>query len=719
VEFLNMARLIKYLLIIAAAIVGVGVIAAAALYLFFDPNDFRDEIASAVRESTGRELSIEGDLSLSVFPWIAVEVGRTTLGNAEGFGDEPFLSFDNARLSVRLAPLLFRQDITIGTASLDGLVVNLAVAKNGSNNWDSLASGDAQTTSESAGVDGGKRAKLDVAKISISNANLSYKDAQAGSSVALSGLSIDTGQVAEGSPFDVEAAFNFLSKPGDVGGDVRISGRTTLHEAFAGLSISGFNVSGTLSGLVDKPADFNLDAREIVADLDGSRLTLGEMDMSALGLGIAATVEPFSWEGPTRINAKLRVADFSLKDLMQTFGSEAPQTADPKALQKVSFSADAAVNDESIDLKSMSMRLDDTTMIGTLSLPLTEAGAIRFDLDADEINVDAYMAPANPDATSANTDESADIEIPADMIRALKANGKLRLKKALLSGMVFENLELGLQSANGKMRLHPVAAELFDGTYAGDVRIDASGKVPALSVNERVDGVSLKALAKAMFDDDKISGTIRGSFVLSGAGATLSAIQRDLDGNLSLELLDGQIDGTDVWYQIRSARALLRGTEAPQPRVPPRTEFSSIKATGPVVDGIFSNNDFLAQIPFIRLTGNGTVDIAAATLDYAMQARIVEKPEFADKVTDAELADYTEAVIPLKITGPLASPSIKPDVNALLRKELEKKGGELIDKLIGGQKKPAEGEAPGEEQPEEEKSAEDKVKDKLKDLFRR
>jgi AsmA protein len=207
--------------------------------------------------------------------------------------------------------------------------------------------------------------------------------------------------------------------------------------------------------------------------------------------------------------------------------------------------------------------------------------------------------------------------------------------------------------------------------------------------------------------------------VLSGTGATLSAIQRDLDGNLSFELLDGQLNGIDVWQQIRSARALLRGETPPAARVPPRTEFSSIKASGPVNDGVFSNKDFLAEIPFLRLTGNGTVDLAAASLDYSMQARVMEKPEFAGDVSEAELNDYTQAVIPLKITGPLASPSIKPDVNALLRKQIEKKGNELLDKLLGGEKKPAEGETPADEQPAEEKSAEDEIKDKLKDLLRR
>jgi AsmA protein len=719
-----MARLVKILLVVVAAFVGVGIIAAAALYLFVDPNDFRDEISSAVKKSTGRDLVIEGDLSLSIFPWIAVEIGRTELGNAEGFGDEPFLSFDNARLSVRFLPLVLRQDIAIGTASLEGLAVNLAVAESGRNNWEDLASAGPETPTTGEDAETAQPGTLDVANIRVSDASLSYVDAQAGSSFEVSDLSFSTGRIAEGSPFDFDAAFAFASKPGDVGGKLDIGGTATLAEAFAAATIDGLNVSGELTGLVAQPTDFNFDARQIVADLNASRLTLGEMDTSILGLGIAAKVEPFSYDGSPRINAEVRVAEFSLKDLMQTFGSEVPPTADPNALQRVSFSANAVIDEKAIDMKSLSMRLDDTTMTGSLALPLSADGTIRFDLVADEIKLDAYMAPASETETEEISTESVDIEVPVDMIRALNANGKARMKKALLSGMVFENLELGLQSGGGKLRMHPIAAELFEGTYAGDVRIDASGAVPTIAVNERVDGVSLKPLVQAMFDNDRVSGTLRGSFVLSGSGATLSAIQRDLDGNLSFELLDGQIDGVDVWQQIRAARALLRGEQAPPPRTPPRTEFSTVRLTGPVQDGVFSNNDFLAEIPFLRMSGNGTVDLAAATLDYALQARVVEKPEFAGAVTDAELNDYTQAVIPLRISGPLTSPSITPDVNALLRKEIEKRGDELkdklLDKLLGtDEPPPADGEVPAEEEPAEEKSPEDQVKDKLKDLFRR
>ena len=185
-----------------------------------------------------------------------------------------------------------------------------------------------------------------------------------------------------------------------------------------------------------------------------------------------------------------------------------------------------------------------------------------------------------------------------------------------------------------------MTADLFDGTYKGDVRINATGATPILSVNENVSGVNLGALAKAMFDTEQVTGTISGSFVLSGSGADLAAIQQDLDGNLNVELLDGAFEGTDVWYELRRARALLKQEPAPEPVLPARTQFSNVTASGRVTDGIFRNNDLLAELPFMRLTGKGSVDLPKAEVDYQLTARVLEKPEVASGATEEELKEF-------------------------------------------------------------------------------
>ena len=126
-----MARLLKVFLIISAVCIGFVVVAVITAFIFFDPNEFKTQIASAVKDETGRDLVIEGDLKLTLFPWLAVDIGHTELGNAEGFRAETFMEFDEAKLSVRLLPLIVSREITVGTAALNGLVVNLEVDRNG------------------------------------------------------------------------------------------------------------------------------------------------------------------------------------------------------------------------------------------------------------------------------------------------------------------------------------------------------------------------------------------------------------------------------------------------------------------------------------------------------------------------------------------------------------------------------------------------------------
>ena len=713
-----MGRLLKIILLVVAGFIGLLVIGAVALFLFFDPNDFRDDISTQVKEATGRDLVIEGDLSLSVFPWIAVDIGRTQLGNAEGFGDKPFLSFEEARLSVRLAPLLFQQTVTIGTVTLNSFTLYLEVAANGKSNWDDLApSGEVESTDEAS--DG---QTLDIAEIRLSDASIFFHDRQAGTNTTITGLSLSTSSILAGEPFEFNAEFDFTAEPAGVSGLMGFSSTMTISEGNEQLAVRDLSIGGHLNGVAAETTEYRLSTPAIDIDLPANRVTMAKTELSLLGLDMSADVEPFSYS-VMQPKITLVVEPFSLKALFRTLGVDEPPTADPKALTQVYFSARAEVGATRVALTSLTLQLDDTKMSGQLSVPVTEQGKYQFDLSADSIDLDRYMAPAGA-GSSASAASEDDIEIPVDMIRALQGSGTLRLDRANLSGMTFENMELGVTGANGLLRMHPITADLFEGTYKGDVRINAASDTPSISVNEKVEGVQLGPLAKAMFDQENITGTIDGSFQLSGSGINMSSIRRDLDGTMAFSLADGAWEGIDVWHQLRSAYASFKQRPAPEPRLPARTEFSKVRVSGPVKDGVFSNDNLLVELPFLQMTGNGTVDLAEGRVDYSIQARVLDQPEFVDPASETELNDFTKAVIPLKVTGPLAEPRIRPDIEGMLRAEVKRaveKEGErlkkrLLDKLIGGS-----GQATDEEsdQSQEETEPEEEIKNALKKLFDR
>jgi AsmA protein len=399
---------------------------------------------------------------------------------------------------------------------------------------------------------------------------------------------------------------------------------------------------------------------------------------------------------------------------MQELAIEVPPTADPDVLDKLIVDAKAKVGANAIMLSELELVIDDTTFRGKLSVPRSADGMFELDLAGDRIDLARYMAPAGEEA-SAGDSSGETVEIPVELIRALNARGNLSIANASLGNILFEKVTLGVNSGEGKLRMYPIAADFFNGGYRGDVRIDASGKVPSISVNENIVNVSLEPMMKAMYDVENITGTVNGNFRLGGRGADMDAIRRDLDGSLSIELIDGAWEGTDVWYELRKARALVRGEAAPQAPATPRTRFSSMVASGKVTDGVMRNDDFFAELPFMQVSGKGTVNFVEATVDYTATGRFLEKPEFMTDVSKEELDDFTKAVIPFRITGPLADPNIRPDVEEMLKDRAEEEAKKAImDKLFDeDEEPPAEG-----EEPQEEKDVEDQLKDEAKKRLR-
>ncbi len=710
-----MSRVLKIVGILVVTAIAVAIFAAIVFMLVFDPNDYKNEIAEGVREATGRELVIEGDLHLSLFPWLAIEMGRTELGNAPGFDDTPFASFESARLSVRVMPLLLQRQVMVGTAALGGLRVNLQVRKDGTGNWEDFAeAGEAAPEAPETPADG-PSATVDVASVEVSDAALTYSDASTGDRFELSDLTLKSGRIAAGEAVPLDGGFAFRLEPAGLSGQVDIGVEVSFDPGAAMIAISDLDVDGRVDGVAEVPATIRFRAPSIELGTETQKADVGKISLQLMSVDIEADVEPFSYAGDPQPAATISVAAFSPRTLMQELAIEVPPTADPDVLDKLIVDAKAKVGANAITLSDLRLVLDDTTFSGRLSVPKSADGTFELDLAGDEIDIARYMAPPTDNAAADDT-ASETVEIPAELIRALNARGNLSIARASLGKILFEQVTLGVNSANGKLRIHPIAADFFDGGYRGDVNIDASGKVPSIAVNEKIADVSLRPMMQAMYDVDDVTGTINGTFRLGGSGADMDAIRRDLDGTLSIELQDGAWEGTDVWYELRRVRALVKGKPVPQPPATPRTQFSSMKASGKVTDGVMQNDDFYAQLPFMQVTGKGSVNFVDATVDYTVTGRFLEKPEFLTDVSEEELDDFTKAVIPFRITGPLADPDIQPDVEEMLKDRAEEEVKKAIsDKLFGDddEKAPKDG-----EEPQEEKDIEDQLKDEAKKRLR-
>ena len=180
-------------------------------------------------------------------------------------------------------------------------------------------------------------------------------------------------------------------------------------------------------------------------------------------------------------------------------------------------------------LSDLTIKLDDTTLTGSLTVPFDMTERHVLDLSADAIDLNRYMAPPAEASAGGGRRISAGGEFPVDLIKPLNARGSLKIGSVLLGGLELEQVDLNLQTANGRMRLHPMSAGLFGGSYSGDISIDVSGSLPVLSMNESVQGVDLARLALAMFEQENITGTMSGNFKLAGRGKDMVEVQQTLE----------------------------------------------------------------------------------------------------------------------------------------------------------------------------------------------
>jgi AsmA protein len=88
-------RMVKILGFTLLGIVGIGLITIVAIVLFINPNQYKPQIINLVKTQTGRELSLDGDLKLKLFPLLAIEMNKARLSNAQGFTAPDFASIES------------------------------------------------------------------------------------------------------------------------------------------------------------------------------------------------------------------------------------------------------------------------------------------------------------------------------------------------------------------------------------------------------------------------------------------------------------------------------------------------------------------------------------------------------------------------------------------------------------------------------------------------
>ena len=682
-----MGKLLKIILSIAVVLVALVVVAAIVLPMVIDPNDYKAEIVSAVKDKTGRSLEIDGDIGLSVFPWLGLDLGAIRLGNAEGFPEKYMASMNAVQVRVKLLPLLKKQ-LEVDTVKLAGLELNLAKDEHGRTNWADLeAESGGEGKHEETGAAGtGGLAGLDVGGIDVKDARIVWDDRSTGSRYVIDDLSFTTGEIAAGQSFDLDLRFKMAATEPAMASQFELTGNVAIGPGLNAVDIKNARL-GILAqgdGVPGGEARLSLQS-DLALDLAAQTLSLPNLVLETLGMKITGTANGSGISGDAaKFSGVLKVAGFAPRDVIHDLGQPALATTDPAVLGKADAALDWDASPRHFAVSKLTLHLDDTTVTGNARVESFEAPAISFTLAVDTINLDRYLPPPAAEGTAAEQ-PPAGKEAPPQLegLRKLNLNGKVTVASMRAFNLEYSDAELQVKSHDGVLHMHPIGAKLYGGSYQGDITLDASQKTPRISVNEHVAAVQAGPLLKDLTGDDKLLGTASMNAKFSGAGLTPEELRRTVNGTASFSFTDGAVKGVNIAALIREARARLKGQPAAADSGPNQTDFAVLSGSVSVTNGLARNDDLLLQSPLLRVSGAGQTSLVDETIDYTLTTKLVGSLEGQG---GKGLEDLKGVAIPVKVSGSWSKPSYAPDVSSALSEAAKEKVKQKVDEKLGEQK---------------------------------
>ncbi len=732
-------RAVKITAFVLGGLVALLAAVAAFVLATFDANKWKGEITQLVQEKKNRSLKIEGDLSLSLFPAIAVKLGKATL--SEYKSEQVFASIGSARISLRLMPLLSKQ-VVVDTVEIDGLKAQLVRFKDGHLNIDDLLSKD----------DKEPPTRFDIAGVKFTNGELTWRDEKAGQELVVSSLNLATGRLANAATdtFDLSATlvgskphmaaalkaagqYRYDLERKSYGGTqlaVRLTGDLAemksldLTLAAAALQLTGANElavekllltakgkaagdafeakleAPTLALMADKAsgasvnaaiklagAERAVDAKIALSDVEGKSQSL---QVGKLVLDLDARQGETTVKGnlSSALSANMEKQTMELPALSGELNVANPQMPMKSVRLPLVGGVRADIDAQTVALHA-STQFDESKIAAKVNVSRFSPLALGFDIDIDKLNVDKYLPPKPAAAAAQSAGEKAP-EKPLDFsgIKGLNASGVVKIGQLQVSNVKAANVRLEIKAANGRLDIAPLSANLYDGTLSGALTVNANNH--QVGLKQTLANVNINPLMKDALDKDVLEG--RGNVMLDVAsgGTSVAAMKKALSGTASLALKDGAIKGINLAKTFRESKALFSGRKdaVQQAKQAEKTDFSELSASFRIAGGVAHNDDLSMKSPFIRLGGAGDIDIGEERMDYLAKASVVNT---TGGQGGRELEHLKGLTVPVRVSGPFDKLAYKIEFGGLVAEAAKAKVEEKVkskvgDKLEGGLK---------------------------------
>lgn len=699
-----------------------------ALTHLFDPNDYKDEIRKLARDKAHVELTLNGDIGWSLFPWLGLELHEASIATLNN-PKVPFADLQMLGLSVRVLPLL-RREVQMSDVRVEGLNLTLTRDANGHGNWEDIgkplpqptvAGASASTPTETpaatpANSEASERSvKLDIDSLTVNNARVLYTDEKAGQTYGAESIQLSTGPVHEGANIALKAsAFLSASQP-NIKARTELTGELRFDRKLKRYNLEDMRLSGETSGepLSGKTLTFVAQG-QVLVDLAANVASWSGLKVSANQLRALGELNVRDLDKAPQVSGGLSIAQFDLRSFLDGIGHPLPATADPAAFKKLELVTRLQGTQNSLALEDLAVKLDDSTFTGRVAVDDFAKQALRVRLKADTFNADRYLPAKSEEAKGATAARQAEVKqqeatavagagttplpdaptqvawsndklLPVDRLRALDLQADLSFGALTLDKLPISDAQLTASGQAGLVTLQPLRGGLYNGTFEAKGTVDVRPAVPQIGVNAKISRVPVEHFIKRESPDQAppVKGLLTLNSDLTATGNSQKALVDNLNGNASFTINDGVLVNANLEQQLCQAIATLNRKQLSGEQRGKDTPFQELRGSLVVRNGVASNPDLKARIPGLTVNGHGDLDLRVLGMDYNVGV-IVEGDQRAMPDPACQVNErFTGVEVPLRCRGPLelGAKACRLDQDGLGKVAAKLAGNRLKDKI--------------------------------------
>ncbi|MGO1233891.1 MAG: AsmA family protein [Marinobacter sp.] len=656
-------KVVRYALYAIVALIVLAVVAVGIAVAVINPNDYKPQIEAAVEKQTNLDLILEGDISWSFIP-LGLEL-NTVEANLDG---ERLVALEQLIAQVNFWSLITMSP-QVDTFLLNGLDARLEVNEQGEGNWTRIMpeqtasdkdTEQAQAPTEAAEDTGGEARNFNGDRVEISNASIPYDDLSTGQSVTLEDFNVSASDITLGSAFPLDISFRVETAQPQFAVDGNISAQLQANQALNEFAMTGlnavFDMTGEPFGGESVTAEMG---GSLTANLENETATLSDFTASLANLNLSTNLNVQGFGDQMKLNGRMEIAEFSLRELLSNLGQPAIETEDADVLKRIAFATDIGGDAGTAALSGLTITLDDTTFTGGGSYNLGTGGVV-FDLDGDTLNADRYLPPASEEeaATSEGSGDAPETAgsgqpetdlLPLETIRSLLLDIDLGLGELIVSNLTIKELKASTVAENGVLNVDELSGKLYDGGFGANATIDARSDNPKWRLRSNVTNVQTLPLLTDLAEVEMLSGGANMDVAVDTTGNRISTLRENAKGQVNFNLAEGQFRNMNLTRMACQGIAMVNQEELTTTDWGTHTPFNDMRGTLNINGNTLNNKDLVAALAGMRLEGNGTVDLQQTEMDYELGLRIVGE---IHRDNACRVTEYVEnVVIPVECRG--------------------------------------------------------------------